>query len=82
MLRLKVRIARALGELLPERVRLRILARALCDPSPSCRFLAIKSLKHVPLAAAKVLAKRSVVVEPDALLVDLLQQVLALRAAR
>lgn len=81
-LRLKIRIARALGDLLPERVRLRILARALCDPSPSCRFLAIKSLQHVPLAAAKALAKRSLAVEPDPLLVDLLQQVLALRAAR
>jgi hypothetical protein len=80
--RLRVRMMRMLGDLVPDRNRAEILRRALADASPSCRFLAIKALARLPPEAALDLAKRSLRGEPDEHLRRLLAEAVEITKAR
>lgn len=80
--RLRVRMMRMLGDLVPDRSRAEILRRALGDASPSCRFLAIKALARLPPQAALDLAKRSLRGEPDEHLRRLLAEAIKITKAR
>lgn len=74
--RVRLRIARIMGETMAIEKRERALVEALTDPSPSCRYIAIKTLRMVGLVAAKGLAARVRHAEPDPVLAALLEQVI------